>query len=181
MEVVHIWVTNRDIHDSSASIDGCETTGECGVSIYAYMVCMIYITHMSSGNDRAVFAETQWLTADDVIWKVFFYFYFYLYSFTAPFPRTYSWSVHQWNFKKVPKQDGEKTVCNAKIRKLLLETNTSQILLYTVFKYNIDGKHFTIRWHAIISWRVQIMLYYIHVLIYCINIHIDFTRTFIAI
>jgi len=61
--------------------DGGETTGECGVSIRVYGVYDILHTRPLL-ETTSVFAETQWLTADDVIWKVFIFILLLL------FPRT---------------------------------------------------------------------------------------------
>jgi len=77
--------------------------------------------------------------------------------------------------RRCRKKDREKTVCNAKILKLLLETNAPDIPYYTVFK-PIGSKHLTMRWRIQIIWHT-ILYYYIHILI--INILTDFTQSFI--
>lgn len=105
--------------------DGGDTTGERGVSIRVYGV--YDILHTRSLETTAAFAETQWLTADDVIWKVFFYFY--PHSFTAVPSYTFQVYISEIS-RRCRKKDRGKIVCNAKILKLLLDMNASHILLY---------------------------------------------------
>jgi len=78
--------------------DGGETTGECRVSLRVYGV--YDILHTRPLETTVAFAETQWLTADDVIWKVFFFLFLFFYCRIL----VHFSSVHQWNFKKVPKK-----------------------------------------------------------------------------
>jgi len=75
--------------------DGGETTGEYRVSIRIYGV--YDILHTRPLETTAVSAETQWLTADDVIWKVFLFLSLFFYCCSL----THFSSMHQWNFKKV--------------------------------------------------------------------------------
>jgi len=160
--------------------DGGETTGECGVSIREYGV--YDILHTRPLETTAAFAETQWLTADDVIWKVFFYFH--LYSFTAVPSYTSQVYISEIS-RRCRKKDREKTVCNANILKLLLETNASHILLYRLRADRQQTFHnmMTCRYMTYHSNHMTYTMLYnnIHILIYSINILTDVIQTFIIV
>lgn len=150
--------------------DGGDTTGERGVSIRVYGV--YDILHTRSLETTAAFAEIQWLTADDVIWKVFFFFILFLLL-----------QFHRALFKciSVKFQEGAEKRIEEKssvMQKFLNYSLTWMRLIsyYTAFK-PIGSKHFTTWWRAVIrrtysNHMTYSILYNIHILISLIFLQI---------